>query len=135
MILPAVGGLFVWASAAKMLATDGINAGPMVLAAVLDRQQAFVGPAAIAAAWGVVVAELLIGIGLLIPRTSKLGAAFAIVLLGAMSLYVAHTYRTQQLFECACFGAITHEEHWRVIARNSVLGAALILGMFGPARR
>lgn len=132
VLLPAAGGFFIWTSIAKLLATDGVSSGPWLLAEVLDRQQAFVGLAAIVVAWGVILAECLIGVGLLIPKTSKLCAAFATVLLAAMSVYVAHTFRTQQLFECACFGAITHEEHWRVILRNAAICAALLFGVFGP---
>ena len=79
------------------------------------------------------VAELAVAVALIPAPTSRMGAAGALVLLGAFSLAVAVNLARGRTPDCHCFGQV----HSRPIGagtlvRNAVLGGMSVLVLLGP---
>src|ERR1700744_6723112 len=61
------------------------------------------------AAAGVVAAELLVAVALLIPSTARWGAVAGLVLLASFSAAVAVVLRRGESVACNCFGSLSEE--------------------------
>lgn len=76
---------------------------------------------------GVVAAELLVGVALLIPSTARWGAIAALVLLAGFSAAVAVVLSRGEEVACNCFGSLSEEPVTRMtLARNAGLTAVAI---------
>ncbi len=97
-------GLFLFAVAAKLYyINDATNSFlinmPALVGASLAKPVAF----------GVIFAEAITGIALLIPRTVKIGACLAVTLLivfAVYALYYRYGLGNVEGLECGCFGGI-----------------------------
>ena len=85
-----------------------------------------------AAAFGLPVAELLIGVGLLFAATAWVAAVAALVLLGAFTIGIAYQVARGRSPECHCFGALSSSRAGpRTLARNAgllALAAVVVVG-------
>jgi peroxiredoxin len=78
-------------------------------------------------AMGVVAAELLVGVALLIPSSARWGALAALALLAGFSVAVAVVLRRGELVACNCFGSLTERPvGGATLARNACLAAIAI---------
>ena len=84
-------------------------------------------------AWSVVVAELILGVLLLVGYEPRLGLIVAAALFALFSLVVSHEVRRGSEVECGCFGGGTGTISWHLVARDLLLaGAALAASAFEP---
>jgi peroxiredoxin len=79
------------------------------------------------AAAGVVAAELLVAVALLIPSTARWGAVAGLVLLASFSAAVAVVLRRGESVACNCFGSLSEEPvTGATLVRNACLAALAI---------
>lgn len=85
------------------------------------------------------VAEVLIGVGLLLDRSRPWSAVAASSLFMVFGVAVAiNILRDRRNIACGCFGSQLEDEHlsWSIVVRNAVLAglaATIALGYFGVA--
>jgi hypothetical protein len=122
-----VGGTLVFSACAKALAP-----GTMVdalLGQLLHRRAV-----ALSVAWAVIVAELSVGLALVLGLFVRVAAVGAAGLLLAFAALVAARLRRHLGGPCGCFGRVLEEEiHWGIVARNGAL-ALVALAVAGAAR-
>lgn len=76
---------------------------------------------------GVVAAEVLVGVALLIPSSARWGAIATLALLAAFSVAVAVVLRRGELVACNCFGSLTERPvGGATLARNACLAGIAI---------
>lgn len=111
-------GIFALAAVGKLRDLPGAREG---IAALASPSLAFVTPALPAA-------ESAVAVGLLVPRTSGLAAAVAIVLLLTFSALMLRTLRRGEAPVCHCFGSRSDQTvSANMIARNSAFIALAIV--------
>ncbi len=113
-------GIFALAALGKLRDLTGAREG---VAALASTSVAVLTPALPAA-------ELAVAVGLLVPRTSGLAAALAIVLLLIFSALMMRALRRGEAPVCHCFGSRTDQTvSVSMIARNSAFIALAIVAV------
>jgi hypothetical protein len=121
-----IGATFLAAAAGKLRSPGTFAADLSGMAVVPARYVA-----AVAAA--TVTAEAAVGPLVLWPRTTRFGAALAMVLLAAFVAVIASVLRRGAAVSCPCFGSSRSRLGPRHLVRNAVLLAAAAVALAGPA--
>jgi hypothetical protein len=127
--------LFLFTAAAKFstIRSFALNVGELVSASGYT-QSRWTWPATI----GVIVAEIITAICLLLPRTVRLGATLAAALLigfSAFALYYRYGLGYPEGLECGCFGGIIASQLGVTTAlRNLALLVPVLILVFGYRR-
>ncbi len=125
----AVGATLLTAVAFKLTearpALPAVERGVEVFAALIAAHGLVPPALALATAWAVVAAEIVLGALLLRPGAGARSAWAAAALLGAFSAYLGAVAAVQPAARCGCFGEVEAGDLAFGVARNSVLLAAL----------
>ena len=126
--------LFLFTAAAKLFVLKGFatNVASLLSASGVNYER-WQWPATI----GVICAEVIAAALLIVPRTVKLGALLAAVLLigfSAFALYYVYALHGEPL-ECGCFGRIIGSQLGvKTALRNLALLIPALIVLFGPRR-
>jgi len=131
----ALGALFLSAATAKLIIVKKFAGNVAeLLSSMHFNYERWQWPATFA----VIIAEIIAGLLLLIPKTARLGAALAAALLigfSAFALYYTYGLHGEPL-ECNCFGGIIASQLGVTTAlRNLVLLIPAVIVFFGAKRR
>jgi hypothetical protein len=126
--------MFLFAAGAKLwiLKTFAKNVSELLVSAWINPER-WQWPVTIA----VIVAEILAAALLIVPRTVRLGAILAVLLLigfSSFALYYVYVLHGEPL-ECGCFGGIIGSQLGvKTALRNLVLLIPALILVFGPSR-
>jgi|GEM_PF-4079092 len=79
----------------------------------------------------VVLAEFCVGVGLLLPRPSRVAGWAGLLLLTCFSVYLILVFRHQGKVDCGCLGRLSGNDIGTAIWRNAVLSLGAMLWMCG----
>ncbi len=119
-----LGAVLLFAAISKTFDATAGEGGPARFAALIESHRVIPASWAPAAAWAVLVAEFVLGILLLLPRSPRIVPYGAALLLAAFSAYLVFVHVTQGSVKCGCLGRIDAGEVWSGLTRNAALIAA-----------